>query len=396
MKWAILSYLILNPLFYVQGAATRDVQTLFFQFSSLTIFIIGTFFYQKPVIPNKINVTLGVLFLMFGVACVKSGSDLNFAFSFLLNFLCGLLVYFTIIKTMSKEDTKFILVGVLCMAFFALLWLGLNYLGFDIRDSRNIGDWKRINRNAMFYQRSAMGIYFGETLPLVTAIIPFSFVFFLPIYLSQCAIAGLGSMTGFMFFLWFRKRIFFWILLIPLVAGGFYFINTRENFKGLEFRLPIYKKMIHDIAKNPFGYGLDSFNNPKEGLSAYYQYPHNNRVVKIRNKGENWQFVDEPDQKFLRDLVNNKANLRRIDNPHSEYFWIGYEIGLWGLVALGFLYYYVWMRFWESQKDVYTVALMGGLISFVIIMAVQFPLHLARVGHLLPVIGGLFYISTEE
>jgi hypothetical protein len=48
------------------------------------------------------------------------------------------------------------------------------------------------------------------------------------------------------------------------------------------------------------------------------------------------------------------------------------------------------------MKEPQTVGLMASLVCLAVIFMTQFPMHLSRVGHLLPVLVGLFYVSTKE
>ena len=70
-------------------------------------------------------------------------------------------------------------------------------------------------------------------------------------------------------------------------------------------------------------------------------------------------------------------------------------MGFPGMFLLGILIYFFWIRFWTSTKNVETIALTSAIIIFGVFSMTQFPLHIARVGYLLPVLGGLFFISTE-
>ena len=84
------------------------------------------------------------------------------------------------------------------------------------------------------------------------------------------------------------------------------------------------------------------------------------------------------------------------DNAHNEYIHLFYELGYPFLILGGFLFYHIYMTFKRSRRSKETVALLSCLIVFAIFSITQFPLHISRIGHLLPVLGAMFVISTKE
>jgi len=312
-----------------------------------------------------------------------------------INYLYGLLVYFTIIRTLDKKDIKFLIKGVTWMCVLAAIWLALQLCGYDLRGITNIGDVSRISTNSFFWQASAMGIYFAQSLPLITVLTPVSFLFFAPLINSECSGAIIGAGVAWLFFLWFRKRLFFWILLIPLILGGIYYTWTKEAYVGLQIRLPMWKLVVQDIMRKPLGHGLDTFEKPLKGQWAFYRHSESGEYLRARIAERKVEF-QVPDKERLTRLFKTSTDLLHMKNPHNEYLWLGYEVGLIALGILGFLYYFTWVRFWISFKDPVTCGLMASLIAIAIISILQFPLHISRVGHMIPVIFGLFYINTEE
>ncbi len=177
-------------------------------------------------------------------------------------------------------------------------------------------------------------------------------------------------------------------------------------------RYGMWGKVIQDSFDEPLGHGLDSFRNPmskiipKTEMTRYFKHAFNDNTLRVAKTFIitdvdviDWRTVDpisEDEQKtFIERKKEGKTVLDFWDHPHNEYIWIFYEMGYPGIIALGFMIIMFWRRFWYSTKDVYAVASTAGLIAFGIFCMTQFPLHLSRIGYLLPVLGAIFYVSTE-
>jgi hypothetical protein len=393
MKWAFLSYIILNPLFSLAGVETRSAQTVCFQLSSILIFAIGMFFPEiRPIKRNKIHITLGVLIIAFIVAWLRSMND----FQQCLNYILGLLVYFTMIRTLKEEDLNFLVKGVLYMLILATIWLILQKtIGYDIKGTM-IRNTVKPDRSSFFYHGSSMGMYYAYNIPLLLShpLGLIGLLFLAPMKFAECYSAYAGIICAILFFYWFRKRIVFWILLIPILAGGVYFFNEAENKVSIDRRLPLWGVVIHRIMRTPIGHGLGSFSHPTlPGQFQYYSNPANDKIAIAEKRFDNkWNFSVE-------DSGGKGEKIEQLilwNHPHNEYIWIAYELGLQGLVIIGFLYYFIWGRFTRSKRSALTVSFMASLIAFAVFSFGQFGLHLSRVGFMLPVLFGGFFITTEE
>ena len=397
MKYLVLLYIILNPIFFLVDVEPRDAQQLFFQLSSVLLFASSMFFDNKQVKKFKGHLWLGIFLMLSCYVWIRSMAG----WVTVMNLILGILVYFSIIRTVKKEDIKFILKGVVGVSVFATLFLAGQKLGWDIFGITNRGPDRILTYSSFFFQNSAMGLYFAQAVPLLLVFSPLAAGFLLPILFSQCAVALAGAGVGVLFFFWFRKRIVFWCLLIPAVLAGIYFLSDSENLWSYKVRLPMWGMVIQDTFKNPLGYGWDEFANPKQ--VGHWKYARENcghqpnvTFKEIKMPDGNWK-VDRPlSPEFLLDYSRKQAEVAEWDHPHNEYLWLGYEGGLGSLIILGFIFYYIWQRFRRSTRDTLTCALMASLISIAICCSGQFYLHLSRVAHLLAPILAFFYLSTEE
>lgn len=405
MKWVILIYLILNPLFYLVGFDQRQAQQLFFQFSSMGVFILSLFFYNREIKRDKLNIVLGVMFILFVLAWIKNQSGWNVG----RNFLFGLLVYLSVIRTLKKDDIEFVFKNVLYLIPICIIVLAFQLIGWDFRASGTIGAKNAliagVQPESIFFHRSSMGMFFAHNIPiLVTQNIYLSPLLFIPMYWSQSMAAYFGGAIGLGFFLWFRKRILFWGFLILIIIGIIFGVNSdkvkQENFVGYKQRIIMWSRIVQDTFLQPLGHGTDSFANPVFG-AKYYNYTHKGiyEVLKlVKDENGNIEGATDKDKEKFKEYFNNITNvgLTFDDHPHNEYIWLGYEIGIQAWVVLGFIFYFLWEKFRFSKRDTLTCASMAILICFAVESILQFPLHLARVGYLLPVILGFFYITTEE
>jgi len=411
MHWVILVYLILNTLFFLVNFDQRDAQQIFFQLSSVIVFACGMFFHNKEIKFSKLNVAIGVLLLAFVASWLKT---FNFAptlgaprWYIAMNFIFGVMVYFTIIRTLKKEDIPFILKGLTYLAVFCVGVLALQVIGWDFRGAFAKNSPTVIPLESVFFQRSAMGVFFANYSVLLLALTPVSLVFLYPMYLGMSTAACLGAYCGMLFFMWFRKRIWFWVILgisIPVILLSIFKMD-RETTQGIRVRLPIWATVTQDIFQKPLGHGLDSFANPDEGGWKYYHYGEGKKhlALKAVKKDGLVSGKTQVDDELLKEVIRDKANnvvgggyIEFIDHPHNEYIWLGYEVGIQAWAILAFIFYFIWERFKFSKRDVLTCAFMGVLICLAVEAMMQFQFHISRIGHILPVVLGFFYITTEE
>ena len=198
-----------------------------------------------------------------------------------------------------------------------------------------------------------------------------------------------------MFFLWFRKRIFFWLVLITLIGTSIFgynkIIKTAENMNGLKMRVNLWSIVIHDIAERPFGRGLDSFAKPViEGQYRYYWKNNTKEIVKILIKKDKTLDI-KGSLKYTE--INN---ISFADHPHNEYLYLLFTVGVFSMIPLIFILYFIWRRFKFSRHDNFSVGFTSYFICIGIMCMTQFYFHLARVVHMFPIALAMFYIATED
>ena len=390
MRYLLLLYIILIPSFYIPGFELRPFQEAAYQVLSLAIFCFSFFVKNReinqPFRANNMNVWLGAFGLLTAVLYARGGNT-----SFMLNVFCALLVYFACIKTIDKDDLKFVLRGVLYYAALNIAYIGLQRVGFDpIFHVRNASsdftgriwtDWL-----GFFGLKAAMGMYFAFAMSLL-AIINWwlAALFFLPVCLSYSSGALMGASSGYLFFLWWKKRLFFWIFgLLLLIGGVFYVVKIDSPMGMMNTRPPMWKLVLKRSFVDIRGYGLDSF---RMGNVRFYKEASSDTTLAIRA-------IEKDGRKYF--VAPKGMRYDWWDNPHNEYLQLFYEFGLAGVVIFLFLLWSMADAFRRAVKTDELVGVTGAIIALLMVSMTQFPFHLARIGHIVPILLAYFYTESKD
>ena len=440
MIYFIFAYLACVPLAYKFLMELRSLQELSFHIMACILIFASMCFENKRIKIDKFLMSIGI----FGAVLLFVFVHKEFGWSIFLNGFLGITVFFTLCRTLKKEDISKVITCISWICFGAIIYRLFQEFGWDMR-RQVISSAGGTPRCSFFGLKAVFGMYLACSLPLILChswSLVFRFkeftggklkrsgiiilnisialctVITIAILLSSVAIsystgAVLASVIAVLFLLWFRKRILFWCVLIPVIVGSIFFVVKMDNPMGMQSsRYGMWGKVIQDSFDEPLGHGLDSFRNPmskiipKTEMTRYFKHAFNDNTLRVAKTFIitdvdviDWRTVDpisEDEQKtFIERKKEGKTVLDFWDHPHNEYIWIFYEMGYPGIIALGFMIIMFWRRFWYSTKDVYAVASTAGIIAFGIFCMTQFPLHLSRIGYLLPVLGAIFYVSTE-
>ncbi len=430
MKYALISYLILNPLFYWLGKDLRVSQEWFFQLSSFVLIIAAMLFENRKTKFDKMNLCIFLMGVWFIVVYIVQDF---LGWSICINTLLGIMVYFVVIRTIKIEDFKHISWALMMVCATTTGYLAFQFIGFDARGMAMLNvpggiaecsifglvaifggylaiimplfmrwSWVSRIRITIHYGkerlRSRLGRYFGlfwKIMAIFAGIALFAF----PVIYSKSTGAILAVVVVTLFFLWFRNRLVCWFAIIPLLVGLYAFVAFYDNPMGMQTsRLNMWAMVIQDIHKKPFGHGLNSFmGDDREGAIRFYKHSFNNKTVRVEKKGDTWKMQVQPTKEFLAESIErgNQRLLDYWDHPHNEFIWLGYEAGFPALILLGFIGYFGWAMFFNSKRSIETVALMASVIGFAVFCSTQFGLHLSRIGHLFPVLAGMLYISIH-
>lgn len=433
-------YIVMVPLAYKWQMDLRMIQEFAYQGLSVLLIFGGLFFNNKPVKRDMFLMGVGG----FGIVTLFVWYNSNMGWSILLNTFLGIGVFFTLIRTLEVKHVRTIFKVLIGMAVFAILYRGLQYLGYDLRRQFTANAEGVTPDCSFFGLKTAYGMYLAAILPLVYVwvepllrfmavsgtklkitgkiavnvliigvFIGVIGVLFTPITVSFSTGAMAGAVIATLFFFWFRKRIVVWILIIPLLIGAGLFLVKMDNPQGMQMsRLNMWGKVVQDSWHAPLGHGLDSFRNPGKKIEQsvelvrYFKNAFNDRTIRtaktytITNIAmQDWRPIDKISEDEVKEVAKRKEEgvpqLDFWDHPHNEYIWLFYELGFPGVLAFLFLLWAFWQRFWCSTKSIEAIAVTASIVAFGIFSITQFPLHLSRIGHLLPVLGAIFFITTE-
>ena len=440
MKYLFLAYLIINPLFFMLDMEFRQAQEWCFQLSGLAILGASLFFRHKEIKRDALNITIGIMLLWFLLIYILNLTG----WSILLNFALGILIYLVAIKTLEKEDYYLLAKGFAGIFIFSIIFQATQALGFDIRGQNVIiGPRGGIHEGlvpdcSFFGLKASMGMYYAIVIAfllpnlwfmrrdyrdrklrikiIISALISlFLGLLFVPLATSYSTSAYLAGVAVILFIFWFRKRILFWLFLAPLLIGAIFFIIKMDSPMGMmTSRLPMWGMVLQDTWKQPiFGYGLDSFRQPEKKMEThkqitrYYKNSFNDRTYRA-NKDivvQNYQVIDwrtigeipvNDRKQFEERLSKNKNPLDFWDSPHNIYLWFPYETGFIGLGLFITIISFATIKFKRSKRGIIETAAFAAILSILVSGLTQFPFHLNRIAHTIPILGAIFYLATED
>jgi len=419
----ILCYLLFNSLAFVWGQELRPQQEFFFQMSSLVLILSALVFKSKQkkesLFENKLNISILAMFVCFLCVFLKD----KMGWSILLNTFLGTGVYLTVIRNIDYNDVRFIIKNSLWVAAFVIFYLACQFLGFEIRGQGMAGAPGVVPKCSIFGLEAHYGLYLAMVFPLllgisfinrdlgqkwtrvfiiagISALIGLMFLALVPAHSTG---AYLGLLVAVLVYLWHKVRLAFWVALVPLLVGTVAFLALVDNPMGMQkSRLDMWGKVIQDSHKQPFGHGLDSFRiDEREGSIRYFKYAFNDKTVRVRKIKDNWITQEKPPQELLDNIEKTKngqptGTLAYWDNCHNEYIQLFFETGFPGIIILGFILFYLYQIFNFSMRKPLTVACYASLVSVAIFSLMQFPYHVARIGHVIPIVLGMFIVSARD
>lgn len=400
-QYAIFTFLIIVPCFYGQSLDLRQTQEKFFQ--SFSICLIGLFVG---------NIWLS-LFLIWNVilyyyqGCVGSNQ--------VMNIFIGTII-FMISRWYFKSKTFYsIRKPIMIVVFINLLFIILQFFRLDPLHTQMSAAGKLLEgpyngMDGIFCIRMASGIYNLIAMPIIALANPLlSLVCLVPIFFSSSSTVAMAFVLLFLFFTYFTNKRIFRIALIIIPILGFLYIlhDFRDDKKTSLSRFPLWHMTVKYALSNPIGYGPDSYRNYTKQKNFLFKSDGNYNVgtfTKIEDGKAVFKYYsptnDNAEIKRLTDttlehgLVNGE--LPFWDNPHNEYLQVFFQYGIVGLVLLiGFLRE-LFNRFMVSLKDREMVAITTCLLAYLIISLCHFPLELARLAYLFPIILGAFYAKTDK
>lgn len=329
-----------------------------------------------------------------------------------LNIFIGCLLFMVSRAYFRKNDTKKYLDILLWILAANCLWMIFQRLGIDplyiAQDAAGRPQTDTTFRDCMglFGIKMANAMFMGIALPILASLniwlTPFILI---PLYFCRSSVAALSILISMGFYLYhLHRRIFVWFLFAAVAGGAIYIgLDLKDDPKTFTSRFPAWHSAIKYSFERPLGWGPDSYRNYTKQKDFLFFSNESYRHVLVKRTGEDsgkmkyydmdngkmWQLNHEP-------MKNKNMTLSFWDNPHNEYVQLFFEYGFAGLIILIGLLREMYYRFKFSSKSKELVILTSCLLVFFVSGIGHFPMHLARIACLFPILLGAFYAKTEE
>ena len=385
IDWTFV-FLILCPIFYVFGEDLRSVQASFFQVS--IIILVGLM---------HVNKYLGLFLVWCGFQAVFMTQSDPFTVT---NLFFGLIAYQFIVKCSNVSEFKkyfYVFLGILALN---ILWCVRQK--FNIDPIFSIADYDKQQKfsdvSGFFGLPAFLGNYASPLMPLALITGYWGVPFVLAaLFFSKSSFSVISCFGGVLFFLWFRKRLFFWIALLVLGAASLAYVVKYDLPTG-EFprRLKVWKLIEREAFKEPFfGHGAGSFkkNVFVEAMPSHEIYKAENfEMLKRFLVVEAVKKEKKPLATYINTTLNpgNQNEVRKEmqkegmdysiwDHAHNEYLQIFYDSGILGILILLFYFKDLYKRFLDyGRKNTAALALMSAVVAILLVSAGHFPSELAR------------------
>lgn len=411
IDWLAL-FILLVPTFYVTGMDLREVQSSFFQ---LSVFALIAMIHCNKYIRYFLLITL-FQYVAF--------PNLPINIHQMQGLFLGALAYHLIVKLADYARLKYylwIMVGLLVFnCFWALLQAYQIDPIFIVRDMDKQPDGFR-DYIGFFGLPAMFGNYGAVLLPISFALMPVTAGFSLiSLWMAKSTFSVLAAVAGSGFFLWYRKRILFWIFTTIGIGITLSYILTTDMPSGqFPRRLKAWQKILVEAFKNQWmGHGFGSLS--QKYFFAEVTPTHNIRMTNTEpellnflkeeakdNKGA-MEFLSTVDpnklnQNFVRPqigglfsntLQNFKMDVHAWKEVHNEFIQIFFELGIFGLIAMLAYIIDMFRRFYlYGRKSPFCITIGASFLAVVIISFGHFPFHVARLATPFLIIAAFFELG---
>ena len=384
----LLWFLMLAPIFYIPGTDTRQTQLEFFKISMVAL--LGFFHVNK-----FIGLFLGYLVFQFIFF-----ENLNQVSSVIPNIFFGAFLYHFIVSYGSIEKKYFwALYGVLLLSVF---WIPIQM--FQVDPVWGIIDYKiqtiMTDFPGWFALPAFLGNYAAVVLPLAfllnPLLIPFAVI---GLFFSKSSFSILAALSGALFFLWFKKRILFWIVLISCLTAGISYSFQYDNMQ-YQRRFNVWGIILQQAFKRPIlGHGIGSYGTKYR----FVEFSPSLKNAMIVNNDQLLLFLgDEAGKAGQNDisgailtvkpeLFNDKIasqikgllNQRGLDfhewlPAHNEFLQVFFDTGIIGILIFGAYILDIFKRFFIFGTTELHLALMSSFVAILIVSFAHFPFQIVR------------------
>jgi len=405
-KFIAIMILVCPTLFWV-GKHIRTAQEIFYQILVISLVSAYAFINHKDRITKLFAVFVTYSSLLYVLGGADKGATILF------NIFLGFLLY---LITLKSKDSSLIFKTIVWVCIINIIYMAIQRIGFDFIYSLRGPDNTILQDNTDYIGflalKASMGMWMALGSICMLIINPFlSILFALPLYLSKCTGAVIGSILGVGLWAYYiKRRMFKYVLISLLLISISYvvFVDTPMGMMGT--RPPMWKMVLNDtiygrtvinpyyhspFLRNPItGFGLDSF---RRGKVVYLMETTTQKTVRAY-KTPNGVMNKKGETYYTKDgiVYSPKGIVCNIwDNAHNEFIMLFYEFGFIGVFIICLILYNVFHRFYHSVKTDNLIISMALLLAVLGFSISQFPLHLARLAFLGPIILAVIVKNTN-
>lgn len=395
----IASFIVLVPLIYplVDLSNVRQFQELVFQYGvmALCAYFVG-------------NLWMGLFMSWTLFLFYLNGNSIGH--ETVLNIFLGIMLFgvsrrFFKLFRFEKEARWIGWVGAISIFFMGLQFLGIDPLHSFVNGQLGVQPTHELrDMVGMFSLKAHNGIYLALVACYATYLfIPLGLVMTAIVGISLSSGAVMASISGVLFYTFYHARRWFIGILVLCILGGAAFTIKDVCFDKKMYlsRLNMWHAVVKSSLQRPIGYGPDSFRQETPFKPFLFGGDEERRAslwIKVPGNNDAYQFVYyDPNPQHMaenyKDIVPKSPNIW--DHPHNEYLNILFCWGIPGIVILFFFLRDIARTFRLSDKSKEIVLITSMLIVYAVSSLTQFPLCVARLAYLAPVILGAFYACCE-
>ena len=430
-KYVFITFLLAIPLIYTTHLEPGQVTLRVFQehVYQMGAMILFSFFVG--------NIYLTAFFVLNCVLFVINGGAVGF--DYVLNIFLALGLFSVSRRFFKIFSFKQIISCLLILGFINLLYLALQRFG--IAPLHQSVDNAGMNANhtgqditGIFYSKSVSGFFFALIIPILASINMIYVIFaFAGIYFSESSVAILAGTIGLLFYTYsarsewrimvpyclptfqkfrFKKlsqgtkefypkwSVVLVCILIPVCLLYIFGHDQKTDPKSFTSRFHIWYAGVEKTFMRPVGYGPDSWRNITKHKDFVFSGDEESRAaVSYQIEGNKYNFTYyHPNQYNRRHGFAGiqPKNITFWDNAHNEYITIFFQYGFLGMFLFCLLIKDMVLKFRKSDYSKEIILVTSMLLVFAVAGLTQFPLHLARVGYIFPILLGAFYRYAEN
>lgn len=352
------------------------------------------------------NIWLSAFMALNVILFARNGGTVGF--ETVVNIFIGIMLYMASLRFFSETKFSKCYKPILWVGFVSIVFMITQVLGIDplhfFYDTASNG--MRLDRSftdpvGIFGLKAHEGIFYSLMIPIFAAsvnslwLIPACLTLWL-ITICKSTAAIFGAIISLLFFCWFKRRKAFWIILpISLIGGLFYSYKSdyKDDPQMFCSRFNTWHMAVRQSLEQPFGYGPDSWRNLTPFKNFMFMGDEKNRaIIAVHVKDDKYKpiYYDMNTAKMqeLMKVDPSEHNPNFWDDPHNEFIKGLFFYGFFGLFLIGGFLKGLWTKFKSCSQSTEACVIASLIIVFLISSTTQFPLSVARLGYLFPVLIG--------